>query len=109
MATVYITAEFLLPNGEEDYIEDIEVEVDASVSIAPASLRGHPDTWHPDESEIADVTYTLEGGQVLTEEQFTALGGDTHKAEQILWEEEEARQSEAREYRRSGYHPSLED
>lgn len=49
------TTRYSLDRHDEqgELIETIELELVGQVVIAPPSRRGHPDTWHDDESETA--------------------------------------------------------
>jgi hypothetical protein len=108
MATVYCECEFFnFKTGEEDIIEDIEVEVDGKVSpYVPAKLWGHPDTWAPAEGgEIDDMTFTLDDGTEITEEQFKALGGSVKRAEEALFEQAAECEREYRDCKRYGCNP----
>lgn len=53
---------------EEPLVGDDEIDVEVEVEYhpghyAPARLHGHPDTWHPDESEAPEIVAvtTLDG------------------------------------------------
>lgn len=79
----YVTPEWYRPDGEVDFVEDVEIEVEI-LSASPYV----PASWHaPAEGGIEEVEFRLDG-QVITQAQFERLGGDYTKVLRDLSEGE---------------------
>lgn len=72
----YVTPEFLLPDGEQDFIEDVELEIRV-LDFEP----GSPASWDdPGEGPWAEVEIML-NGRVLTDAEAVRLGADWREAQ----------------------------
>lgn len=72
----YTTVDFLLPSGEQDFIEDLELEIRV-IDFDP----GSPASWDdPGEGPWAEVEITLDG-RVLTDAEAVRLGADWSEAQ----------------------------
>lgn len=72
----YVTTDFLLPSGEADLIEDLELEIRV-LDFEP----GSPASWDdPGEGPWAEVEIALDG-RVLTDGEAVRLGADWREAQ----------------------------
>lgn len=95
-SVVYLTVYFLLPNGEEDLTEDVEIEVSGNVQpFVRGNRRGDPGDWEPDEGgEVEDLSFSLDGKEI-SEAHFLALGGDLDDAREAVAGSAESREQAA--------------